>query len=382
VESQQNIIKVLQKQISEQASCEPRTPERQPRKSSCESLSNLDSASKDQYIWKLEQELGELQNQLASLQQAHLGEIQSVLRERDQQMTRDLNLIMELELRQEQQPSVHRLRFDVCLQELKNVFLKKKYYQDTDVFMHQIIQNMFKHVCHIQTTIQSALDIKIKLNLDLLSEDSDFDETLKILLKFIQSMIGPFFFTPNFRQADPGQSRGQSGQAPAATQRRPLQDLRAGLLPRRSFLHSESYEKRLSTVLEASSQMNDYQFSNCLQDEEELQRLKDQVQTLTAEIQRLTAELQKYSCLQAGSSLTLVQLDNKAEIDHVKSMFIALITNLGNKYLIYPRTKETEDLLTILCSILNCSAKEKNLLFELLANIKIKKNSNFAALFK
>ena len=37
--------------------------------------------------------------------------------------------------------------------------------------------------------IQSALDIKIKLNIDLLNEDSDFDETFKILNKFIQSMI-------------------------------------------------------------------------------------------------------------------------------------------------------------------------------------------------
>ena len=32
-------------------------------------------------------------------------------------------------------------------------------------------------------------NIKIKLNLDLLSDNSDFDETFKILLKFIQSMI-------------------------------------------------------------------------------------------------------------------------------------------------------------------------------------------------
>ena len=56
--------------------------------------------------------------------------------------------------------------------------------------MHQIIQNLFKHVCHIQTTIQNAMSIQINLNFDLLSEESDFDETFKVLLKFIQSMIG------------------------------------------------------------------------------------------------------------------------------------------------------------------------------------------------
>jgi len=158
-----------------------------PEKSSNDSQN---SESKESYISRLEEEVSYLNGQISSIQTSHLSEVQALLMQKELQMTSDLNKIMDLEQSLLDGQQAYRLHYNVCLQELKSVFLKKKYYQDTDVFMHQIIQNVFKHVCHLQTMIQSTLDIKIMLNLDLLSEDSDFDETFKILLKFIESMIG------------------------------------------------------------------------------------------------------------------------------------------------------------------------------------------------